>query len=148
MFVFVMAGLALVLGGSIYIMFRTPTFRFFRWAETAGFGQLLQKIRADYFLGPHHSPEWFVYSLPEGLWAFAYATIISSMWIGRLSWVKYLWIASIPVLPLGYEILQLTGAIPGTFCLTDILSGLVGGSLGITLVYITKYIPVNETETF
>jgi ABC-type lipoprotein release transport system permease subunit len=39
--------------------------------------------------------------------------------------------ASIPILVLGFEIMQIPGIIPGTFCIQDIALGLLGLLLGI-----------------
>ncbi|KPL20420.1 MAG: hypothetical protein AMS23_10985 [Bacteroides sp. SM1_62] len=80
-------------------------------------------------------PEWFVYSLPNGLWAFAYALLITVIWSGSRTWLRYFWMASIPVLVLGYEVLQYAMIIPGTFCIKDIALGIAGLSLGIFAGY-------------
>jgi hypothetical protein len=67
----------------------------------------------------------------NGLWAFAYALLITGIWSGSESWLKYFWMASIPVLVFGYEILQYFGTIPGTFCIQDLALGFGGLILGI-----------------
>ena len=78
-------------------------------------------------------PEWFIFSLPNGLWAFAYALLITSIWSGSKSWLRHLWMASIPILVVGYEVLQYEGLIPGTFSLQDIVFGMAGLIVGIII---------------
>jgi hypothetical protein len=76
-------------------------------------------------------PKWIVYSLPNGLWAFAYALLITGIWSDSKSCVKYFWMGSIPVLVLGFEILQYPGIIRGTFSMQDIALGIAGITVGI-----------------
>ena len=82
-------------------------------------------------------PNWIIFSLPNGLWAFAYALLITSIWSGSKSWLRHLWMASIPILVVGYEVLQYTGIIRGTFCIQDIALGVSGLILGIIIGFKT-----------
>jgi hypothetical protein len=117
-----LASLAVFIGGLIYILFRPSEHIFFGWISPAG---SLSPVFCRIL------PEWFVYSLPNGLWAFAYALLITRIWSGSRSWLRYFWMASIPLLVLGFEILQFPGIIPGTFCFEDIALGIMGLMLGI-----------------
>ena len=110
------AVLAILMGGMIYIFLRPSEHVFF-----ARHYPLSQSL---------HLPELIIFSLPNGLWAFAYALIITRIWLGSKSWLKYFWMASIPVLVIGFEVLQLAGIISGTFSMQDIAFGLVGLVLG------------------
>ena len=126
-----LSGFAIFLGGLIYILLRPSEHVFFGWISMAGFDHWISPARS---LSPALGqllPEWFVYSLPNGLWAFAYALLITSIWSGSNSWLKFFWMASIPLLVLGFEIVQYAGLIPGTFCIQDIAFGLLGLVLGI-----------------
>ena len=127
----IISALALLAGGVVYILFRPSEIVFFNWIRAIGFDNWFNLVRnSSLHLSPG-IPEWIVYSLPNGLWAFGYALLITIIWSGSQSWLKYLWLASIPLLVLGFEILQLTGIIPGTFCIQDITFGIVGLTLGI-----------------
>lgn len=128
-----LATLALIFGGIIYMLFRASEPIFLSWTYTFGLGHW-QNIARHHFLslGPH-LPKWFVYSLPNGLWAFGYALLITNIWSGSTSRTRYLWMATIPILVLGYELLQYPGIIPGTFCKQDIFLGVAGLIIGITL---------------
>ncbi|MCF8358905.1 MAG: hypothetical protein K9H26_09115 [Prolixibacteraceae bacterium] len=77
--------------------------------------------------------EWLIYSLPDGLWAFAYTVIIITIWKGHLTIIRYFWYATIPVLIFGFELLQLSGKLPGTFCLQDMVFSAAGIIAGIII---------------
>jgi len=114
--------LALVSGGFIYLFLRTTEPVFFVW---------LNLHHAYLFASSQGIPEWIVYSLPNGLWAFAYALFITKIWCGSRSWLRTFWMTSIPVLVLGFEFLQYTGIVRGTFCLQDIVLGTAGIIIGV-----------------
>jgi len=122
---------ALLLGGIIYIFFRPSDHVFFNWIRAVGLENWLNLARESAVLQGLLFPDWFVYSLPNGLWAFAYALLITLVWWGSRSWVRYLWMASIPVLVIGYEVLQYSGIITGTYCVQDLALGVSGLILGI-----------------
>ena len=123
--------LALLSGGIIYILFRTSEPVFFNWISAFGLDNWLHFARNSSLSLTPLLPDWIVYSLPNGLWAFAYALLITAIWSGGKSWLKYFWMASIPILVLGYEILQYPGLMPGTFCIKDIALGIAGLTIGI-----------------
>ena len=126
-----LSGLALFIGGLIYILLRPSEHIFFEWFSRAGLENWVDTARAVSPVLGRLFPDWIIYSLPNGLWAFAYALLITTIWSGSISSIKYLWLASMPVLVLGFEFMQYPGIIPGTFCMQDIALGLAGLSLGI-----------------
>jgi len=123
--------LALLMGGVIYILFRASEPVFFNWIRAVGLEDWLNFARDKSLSSSLHLPAWIVFSLPNGLWAFGYAFLITGIWWGSGSWLKYFWMASIPLLVLGYEILQYAGIMPGTFCMQDIALGILGMTAGI-----------------
>lgn len=122
--------LAVVLGGIIYLLFRPVEPVFFQWASHPIIDQWLKAARKVSLVHEPVIPSWIIYSLPNALWAFAYALIIARIWANSTSSLKYIWLASIPLLVVGYELMQLAGWIPGTFCLEDVGFGLAGLSIG------------------
>ncbi len=128
---YIIACIAVLAGGGIYVLWRPDTIRFFDWLEVTGIRAPVDTIRA--FLYPLHTqvPEWILYSLPNGLWAFSYALIIWHMWRTNTSIIKYFWLATIPLVGIGYELLQYTGILPGTFCYQDLTMSVAGIGLGI-----------------
>jgi hypothetical protein len=135
---FLLSILTITLGGVIYILLRPAESIFFNWIRTIGLGNELTKLRELQFFITSVIPEWIIYSLPNGLWAFSYAAIITHIWWRSQSILKFFWIASIPILILGYEMLQLTAILSGTFCLQDLLFGLTGIVSGIYIGIITS----------
>ena len=131
--------LAILAGGFIYVLFRPVEPIFFNWLGTFGFENWLGAIREKSLSFNHTMPAWMVYSLPNGLWAFAYTILILAIWKGSHSMVKYVWFLTIPVLIFGFELLQLTGDLPGTFCVYDLLWGAAGITLGIFTVHRNPY---------
>jgi len=132
-FYIIISALALFTGGMIYILFRSSEIVFFSWIRAIGFENWFNLARNSSLTSSPEVPEWIVYSLPNGLWAFAYALLITIIWSGSKTWLRYLWLASIPLLVLGYEILQYSNIIPGTFCIQDIALGIAGLTIGITV---------------
>jgi hypothetical protein len=130
---------ALFLGGIIYILFYTSQPVFFSWIRAAGLNNWLSITRQYSLAAGSHLPPWIVYSLPDALWAFAYALMITGIWIRRNSGLKYFWMLTIPVLIVGLELLQYTGMVKGTFSLLDIAFEISGLLTGIyTGIKITK----------
>jgi hypothetical protein len=131
--------LAVFVGGFIYILFRPKEPLFFNWFSTIGTENWLHAIREKSLPIYSSLPNWMVYSLPNGLWAFAYTIIVLRIWKGSHSFMKYFWFLSIPILVFGFEVLQLTGDLQGTFCWSDMLWGALGITLGLRTIYRIKY---------
>lgn len=140
----ILSAIALFAGGMAYILFRPSEHVFFRWISAIGFDSWFNLARNGTLHSALTVPQWVVYSLPDGLWAFAYALLITTIWSGSKTWLSYLWLSSIPFLVLGYEILQLPGIVPGTFCIQDIALGIAGLTVGIMIG--TKIIKRNYHE--
>lgn len=131
--------LAIFIGGFIYILFRPTEPLFFNWFSTVGIENWLNTVREKSLPIYSFLPGWIVYSLPNGLWAFAYTLIVLRIWKGSNSFIKYFWFLSIPLLVFGFEVLQVTGDLRGTFCWSDIIWGALGITLGVLIVYRTNY---------
>ena len=125
-----LAGLPLFLGGLIYLLFRPGSLRIFMWLDLAGLREPLELLRVHTLQLVPLMPEWSIYSLPNGLWAFSYAFIITATWWKQPSRLKQIWLLSLPAVGLGYELLQFAGAIPGTFCYQDLLFCTAGIAAG------------------
>ncbi len=117
---------AVALGGIIYIFLRPPGYAFIHWLDASGVKDLTNQLKGCSLFPAHAVPGWVVYSLPNALWAFSYSLIITGIWFRGRSGLKYFWLASIPFLVTGFELLQLTGTIPGTFCPQDMVLGITG----------------------
>lgn len=127
--------LAVLAGGLIYILFRPSEVVFLQWFHTIGAENWLEATRENSLSLSDALPNWLVYSLPNGLWAFAYTLIILIIWKESNSNLRFLWYLSIPILVFGFELLQLTTALPGTFCRYDLIWGAMGIAVGFLTIY-------------
>lgn len=128
--------LAVLAGGIIYMLFRPTEAIFLNWFQTLGLENWLDTARGNSLSLTNNLPNWFVYSLPNGLWAYAYTLLIFVIWKNSASLMRYFWYLSIPVLIFGFELLQLSGTLPGTFCLVDLSWGAMGIALGVFTAFL------------
>ena len=105
-------------GTLIYLLFRPVNLTVFHWAETVGLYSFILKARDLFNIGGY-MPEWFVYSLPNGLWAYSFMFFMSIIWGDAKSLSKAFFIVLVVALTVGSELGQLLSLVPGTFCLTD-----------------------------
>ena len=120
-----------ILGGMIYVLWRPDTIRFLGWFDLIGIDFPLAIIRGYSMLVYAHIPEWIIFSLPNGFWAFSYAFTITFIWWGSDSLAGYMWLGSIPVVSLGYETMQYAGVIQGVFCYQDLFFCTTGAVVGL-----------------
>ena len=137
--IFILSFFALFLGTIIYILLRPSLPVFSNWIVFSTVYDLLISFRQNSLLIENTFPSWIIYSLPNGLWAFAYAILITGIWSESKSNIRYFWMISIPILVLGFEILQKIKIVRGTYCMQDLAFGLLGAIIGIIIgIYITK----------
>lgn len=129
-FVFVSL-LALLAGGAIYLFLRPGEFVFHHWLEAIGLEGLFSPNGSAGSPVRNRLPDWILYSLPNGLWAFAYTFLIIGIWQGSSSPVRYFWFATIPILVFGFELLQLAGVLRGTFSYMDLALSFLGLFTGV-----------------
>ena len=132
---------AIFLGGLIYIFLRNSDPLFFSWVGHFGLDNWMISLRQKFQVLELQFPHWFVNSLPNGLWAFAYACLIMLIWTDNRSWLRTIWISSIPVLVFGFELMQYFGLIKGTFSILDLVfgaGGIVIGYIAGSFVYRSK----------
>lgn len=112
-------------------MFLRPgEFVFHRWLSVVGLDKLFTLARQSGTSSDGFIPDWILYSLPNGFWAFAYYLLITGIWQGSSSPLRYFWFATIPILVLGFEFLQGAGIIRGIFSLMDLAFVILGMLLG------------------
>lgn len=123
--------LALVAGGLVYLLWRSPTLWMFGWCEALGLGRHLASLRA--VAEQHEPPHWLLYSFPDGAWAFAGTVVMRGIWVSGKGAMKLFWIFVIPVLAIGSEIGQRFGFIPGGFDFNDLVACVVAVSLAFLI---------------
>lgn len=89
-------------------------------------------------------PDWFLFSLPDGLWIFSYTSLVLLIWRNKINRENFFWIAIIPILIILSELGQLFNIVPGTFDLIDVLLYSLGAILPILIF--TEYLNF-KTET-
>jgi hypothetical protein len=145
--VFLVSVFAIFSGGLIYILLRPAEPVFFDWFKCIGLDNFLFNIRQYSLSLKRFLPEWFIYSLPNGLWALSYSLIITAIWWNSKSRLKIFWMASIPVLVFGFEVFQYLEILNGTFCIGDIAFGVSGILAGVALGIKIKTNKINNYET-
>lgn len=138
---------SVLLGGLIYLLLRPTAPKFFETLSLIVPGEWLDSLRANTLNLGLVLPDWFLYSLPNGLWAFSYTLLTTTIWAQHQSPIKYFWYTSIPVLVFGFEFLQYFGLIRGTFSIPDLVAGLSGILAAITIKLLTTKTYNNETNS-
>ena len=110
----------LLLGGLIYVIFRDKSLLMFDWFNTIGINNEVDGFRR-LFQG-EGIYGWVKYSLPAGLWLFAYMYLVDVIWNGAKSISSYIFIYSLPFFALLSEFFQYFGLVSGVFDWIDVLS--------------------------
>jgi len=137
----IISAFSIMLGGLIYVLLRPSIPEFFRLFSSIGLFEWLLSQREHTLNIGHLFPDWIVYSLPSGLWAFSYSLLIIGIWSKNTSILKYVWLTTIPLLVFGFEFLQYSGIVGGTFSVGDLIAGLagmIGGLLTSKFIYNEK----------
>jgi hypothetical protein len=119
---------SLVLGLIIYLAFR----------EGLIINKLIDiKLFRNDFLG-FSFPDWFIYSLPDGLWMFSLVLLIITYWDFNLNKSCIIWITISYLAGIMFEISQKTTLIKGTFDYIDLIFMTVASIFPILLTYKLK----------
>jgi hypothetical protein len=111
----------LTAGSLIYFMFRSESILAFRAIEWLS---LEESLRVARFFMSRFSPHPFLlFSLPDGLWAYAFTSWISIVWDRK---PPVLWHFLGVTLGVGSELGQINGIIPGTFQFEDVFFYIFG----------------------
>ena len=124
--------LPLVLGGLIYLAWRSPSLLMFQWAETLGVSSHVQELRA--FAGPlaPYVPGWVFFSFPDGAWVYSATAAYLVVWRAKWSTEAAFWVLLPVAMGVGSELGQWFGVVPGTFDFVD----LVFMSLGVFAAFV------------
>lgn len=108
--------LPLLVGGFIYLFFRSSNLKMFSWLKRIGLEEVFEPIRENFTTLGTNLPDWILYSLPDGLWVYAFTSAILIIWDGKPSKWLFLPVISGPIV----ELFQLLNLFPGTFDLIDL----------------------------
>ncbi len=112
-------GCAVVLGGTIYLLFRPRSLLLFRWVEALGLSDFLHAIRSSWAPVRPWLPDWVVFSLPGGLWVLGLRLYLDTVWAGASGARAHIGVSLALVGGLGSEIAQALGWLPGCADLGD-----------------------------
>lgn len=109
--------LPVLVGGLVYCAFRTTDHLLFRWLDAFALAPVIDGLRQA---AAPWRPEntWVLYSLPDGLWLYAFAYAMRSLWTARGE--GSLWRAAPLALALGSEFAQALSVLQGTFDPLDV----------------------------
>ncbi len=110
--------LLIFFGCSIYIFLRPGRFIFSSCIDNIYFLQNIRGITVPYNI---YLPNWFLYSLPDGLWLFSFCLIITKIWKKENNYSLWFWSLTLPITSIIWEIGQSVNLIKGTFDFIDLL---------------------------
>jgi hypothetical protein len=123
----------LLLGGLIYIMFRSTTLRMFEWFSLIGLEDAIQSARTSVFEFKNYLPKWAYFSLPDGLWIYSFTSAILIYWDNDNQKTKR-WLLIPFTTGILIEILQAFKLFPGTFDYLDLTFSIFGLSLSKIII--------------
>lgn len=115
----------ILLGGCIYVLFRSRSLIVFGWVNEIGLYELINPLRAYINANGVLIPNWFIYSLPDALWMYSFASAL--IIANDYKWNEYKYWLLLPILfGIGIEFLQLLRLFKGTFDANDLFFYFVG----------------------
>jgi hypothetical protein len=117
---------SLLLGSLIYLLFRSDSLLMFDWFDKLSILDTIRSIRMYSIPLSHKLPDWFLFSLPDGLWVCSYVTLLLLLWSNRISSKNLVWIVLIPFIALFSELGQYLDLVKGTFDIMDVTTYLIG----------------------
>jgi hypothetical protein len=126
--------LTLLLGGFVYISFRQDTLKMFSWFDRVNMLEAISDFRLFTLPLSVYLPNWFLYSLPDGLWLFSYLSLLLIVWDNEISKHNIHWLLLLPSVAILTEIGQLFAIVHGTFDILD-LTFYLGGTILPILIF-------------
>jgi hypothetical protein len=121
-------------GAMLYLLLRSPSLLVFHWVDAIGMTNPLLTARGIVDPFRTWSPQWALYSLPDGLWVYAITACMAMIWRNGQGAVGQLWVWSGFALGAGSELGQAIGVVPGTFDLADFVATAFAGFAAAMLV--------------
>jgi len=108
----------------------------FTWFDWLGLGNIVSRLRHQFSL--EILPDWFIYSLPNGLWTYSLTSVMILIRSQSNQLINLLWILSGLLLSLLFEIGQATKFVRGTFDVVDIFVIIISFILSLFNLVILK----------
>lgn len=119
--------IALLVGGLIYILWRSETLMMFVWFEHIGLNNVFGSMRNSTSGVSVSLPNWFLFSLPNALWLFSGLLVFDFIWGSKLSASKLFWLSFFWMVAVGAEVSQALDILPGTFDWQDMSFMILAG---------------------
>lgn len=116
---FALAIVSLVVGGVIYLAFRSLSLRMFDWCNTLGIMPLINDLRS--MCDNIHPGHFVLYNLPDLLWITSYLLFVNAIIPKSDRKVYLFWVLLMPTLAICHEIMQGIGVAAGSFDIIDLL---------------------------
>lgn len=113
--------LPIVLGGLIYLTYRTETLLMFGWFNKIGLSEMVSFLRSNEQIQNLTIPDWVKFSLPNALWLFSFTYALLILWDFKINKQSAFWLFIVPTAGLSSEIGQSIGIISGTYDKVDLL---------------------------
>ena len=113
--------LPLLLGGLVYLAFRSTDLLMFRWFDALGLETLILSLREFLQSMNLDLPNWVVYNFPDGCWVWSLTSACTWIWERIDSWESGLWICSSILLGVASEVAQHYQLISGVGDVYDVL---------------------------
>lgn len=113
-----MSTIPLIIGGTLYLGFRSQDLLMFRWVNYLGLSNIVNLWRS--YCSQYPLPEWISYALPDGLWLLSYMLLMHTIWGEHIRQYK-VWVYILPVIAITSELMQLVILSLGTFDIMDII---------------------------
>lgn len=127
------AGICLMVGIGIYLLFRSRQLLVFSLVDVVGGGTLVDELRMA--VSDVRLPDFVRFCLPDALWASAYILIIDGIFRKEKMNTRLAWASFIPCVGAVSELLQGATLIPGTFDTLDLMAYLLPLTIYVGLAY-------------
>ena len=122
----------LLVGGSLYLLYREQRLLMFTWIKTINGEEYLKRLRELLIFYNFELDDWIIYSLPNALWLYSLLSFINGVWKPYKVTNRLLLIITFFGIIL-IEYLQKVNWITGTYCSIDLLLIIIIGLLFISI---------------
>jgi hypothetical protein len=117
----------------------------FYWFEIIGLNNITSFIRNVTYPLKNHIPSWTYFSLPDGLWAYAFSSSLIILWGDQFEKNKY-WLLIPFLLVTIIEFGQALKIFSGTFDILDFTFSIL--ALSLSIIIVKPKIIKNEKQIF
>ncbi len=134
--------LPVIVGGLIYLTYRTDTLIMFGWFTKIGLSDIIDFLRSNQHLQNLTIPSWIKFSLPDALWLFSFNYVLLTLWNFNVNRQSAFWLFLAPTIGLFSEMGQLIRVVPGTFDIVDLTFLFIATLIPLLLVNNLKSIKI------